>query len=214
MAHGDEVDRPKVSARRYRIGLWAVAVISLVGAGLGLIGRSMSQSAIHGGDWRVDASLIAVTAVAFVVLLALLILPRYTARRDRLVAQVRQARPAAVVIPAYSSRDLWSDAVEAGVGTGGIARRLTTTLAVALVGDTAEIWIRGDREPRWSVRRTGARVELRQVEMGQTSQLGLRISDGIRGVSFVPHYGVTNTIGSVERALMDLGEDPADHLER
>ncbi|WP_123814953.1 hypothetical protein [Myceligenerans xiligouense] len=189
-----------------------MAVISLVGAGLGLIGRSMSHSAIHGGDWRVDASLIAVTAVAFVVLLVVLVLPPYTARRDRLVAQVRQARSDAVVIPAYSSRDLWSEAVEAGAGTGGIARRLTTTLAVALVGDTAEIWIRDDREPRWFVRRTDSRVELRQIEMGQTSQLGLRISDGVRSVSFVPHYGVTNTIGSVERALADLGEDPADHL--
>lgn len=190
-----------------------MAVLGLLGAGLGLVGRSMRHSAIHGGDWQSDALLIALAAVAFVVLLVLLLLPRYVARRDRLLTQVRQARPSAVVVPAYSSRDVWSDAVEAGVSTRGITRTWTTTLALAVVGDHVEVWVRGDREPRWSVRLKGARVEIRQIEMGQTSQLGLRIFDGAKGVSFVPHYGLANSVSSVEQALRDLGEDPADHLE-
>ncbi|WP_166847087.1 hypothetical protein [Isoptericola sp. BMS4] len=116
------------------------------------------------------------------------------------------------MIPAYSSRELWSDAVDAGVGTQGLSRRWTTVLAVAVVGDRAEIWICGDREPRWSVRLVPGRVEAREIAMGETSQPGVRISDGTASASFVPHYGVGSSIASVEQALRDLGEDPADHL--
>lgn len=217
MARGDEGDR-RLSVRRYRLVLWAVAVLGLLGGGLALVGRSMSHASIHGGDWQENASFIAITAVAFVALLLLLLLPPalrfYRIRQERHVAQVRQARPDAVVIPAYSSRDLWSDAVDAGADPRGITRTLTTTLALALVGDTAEVWIRGDQEPRWSVRITGARIEPQEIAMGETSQLGLRISDGSTSVSFIPYYRRSTRVRAVERALQDLGEDPADYLKR
>lgn len=203
----------KVSVRRYRLVLWGTACLSLLGGALALIGRSMSHASTHGGDWRDDIVVLAVTVVAVVLLGVVLLLSWFARRRETFVAQVRRARPGATVIPAYSARDLWSDAREAGVGTTGIARRLSTLLAVVLVDDTAEVWIRGDREPRWSVRRTGAQVDFRELDMGRTSQPGLRISDGSTGLSFAPWYARTNAFRSIERALVDLGEDPADHLD-
>lgn len=212
MSRADGRARPRLSVRRYRRGRRAVAALGLAAGGLALAGRWMLGAPFLDGDRWVGTLLVVAAAAALVVLIVLL-LGRYGAKRDRLVALVRQERPGAAVVPAYSSRDLRADAVAAGVATHGIARKLTTTLVLALVGDDAEVWIRGDRGPRWSVRLTAARVELREIDMGQSRQLGLRIADGTRSVSFVPHYRGLSDVGSVERALSDLGEEPADHLE-
>lgn len=152
-------------------------------------------------------------ALVFVAVTTILLFFLYSYRRTRLADLVNDARPSATVIPCYASGGLRQEATEAGAMATGLAWYLTTTLALTVLDDRVEVWVRGDREPRWAVMRAGMRIEVRGVLIGSNSQPGIRIADTRAAVSFVPHYARTGQGARLERALRDLGEDPARHLE-
>lgn len=113
--------------------------------------------------------------------------------RNRLRDAVVRSRPGAVVIPAFAEGPLPS------------------ALAIAVLGDRIEVWDGGGRH-RTTMALTGATISVQRVRTGGGSYPGLRIEQGGDSLSFVPHFAATVRASDLERALRELGEDPADHL--
>lgn len=198
--------RSRLNVGRHRRGRWLLGSVVVVVGVFSLVARYWFEDA--------ESRVAGLIAVGLVALLVAVLLSIYSGRRDRLMTRVVRARPAATVIPGYCSSDLRDDAIRAGVPTRGLAAFFTTTLALAVLDDRVEVWIRGDRQPRWSVRRAGADVSLHRVWMGRSHALGIRVSDGDAAVTFVPHHEGVLGFARLDRALRELGEDPGDHLER
>jgi hypothetical protein len=121
-------------------------------------------------------------------------------RRDRFQNFVAAARPGATTIPALA---------ESPRGLAGMA---PTTIVLAVLDDHVEVWANRSA-PLATIPLTGAEVGVQQVFTTRTqNHPGVRVANGAASVSFVPHYSALVNPSDVERALRELGEDPADHL--
>ncbi|WP_166847085.1 hypothetical protein [Isoptericola sp. BMS4] len=74
--------------RRYRRTRWVVAAVGLLGGVLALVARALIGAPVFDGDWWAATLVVVIVAVTSALLIALLV-RRYGARRDQLVAQVR-----------------------------------------------------------------------------------------------------------------------------
>lgn len=208
----------RFSTRKHRRRLWIGWALGVVLAVVGIAttlrypsatGRSLDERPIP----LVGGIVTGVVICAVVIAIAVPILLR---RLDILVQFVSRARPGAAIIPGSGSKETRRDARRVGVS----ARRLggTSILVLAVLPDHMEIWARKDLAPRWTISRAGAEIEIISIEhtgvgLNTRSLPGLRVSDGERSVHLFPGYPGLDRPASRERALRDLGADPAAHIE-
>jgi hypothetical protein len=208
----------KFSTRKHRRRLWVGwalgCLLAVVGVATGLrypsaTGRSFDERLTP----LVGGIVAGVVICGVVIAIAVPILFR---RLDMLVQFVSRARPGAAIIPGSGSKETRRDARRVGVSV----RRLggTSILALAVLPDHIEVWARKDLTPRWTISRAGAEVGIISIEhsgvgLKTRSLPGIRVSDGERSVHLFPGYPGLDRPASRERALRDLGADPADHIE-
>jgi hypothetical protein len=176
--------------------------------------------------WRTPYTDVAVPVMVGTFLLGLITTGIWLAvqrkRRDGLLKAVQAARPGVPVILALGTSATREDALRAGVGTNGFNQWSgTSSLALAVLPDVVEVWVRGDQWPRWGIRRAGAEIGVRTMHLGSTrgpqprGVIGLLVSDGERSVHCVPYYRTISGrrhVAHVEQALRDLGLNPAFYL--
>lgn len=201
--------REKFDVTRHRTATWIAAAGAVVTVTFALLTLGRSE-----GPYAV---LIFLGACVVLGLTAVVTAPLFRRRRARLPDAVRAAHPGAPVIPARSAPATRKDAGLAGAATDGLGKWTTSTIALAVLPDRVEVWVRGDQRPRWAVRRADAEIGVESLRFpGQTPDLpGIRMSDGERSVHFIPYYPDIRRrrqVAHLERALHDLGENPADHL--
>lgn len=166
--------------------------------------------------------------LSFVVLLAIVIpvATVVTNSRDRRFHEefrqfVTLGRRSSPLIIGYQPHDLLDRAGTAAVPTDRIGAGL---VGFAIRSEGVEVWVPGDVEPRWRVRRTPGWVSVLPSKLpGKAGNLAapvlhaIVVYDGERSASVIPSAlkvrGVRQTPTAVyAQALRDLGEDPADHL--
>lgn len=196
--------------------MWIVAIAAGVVAVVVLAVRAVLHSRAHGGDWPtvLAQSGAGGAALAIVVLTAIAPLAwrTYARRRTSHLEMVHDARPDATVIPAFTARDSLKDLTSTGASSLRIPK-YSAIVALVLLNDLIEVWVRGGGTPLGTIQRQGMAVRIGAVPTPRWSQPGIRIDDGTSSVTFVPHYPRTDRATQFERALRALGEDPSNHVE-
>ncbi len=157
------------------------------------------------GGYATMVGLVFVFILSFVVLRSVLV-KRGAARH----------RPAALVIPAYTTGDLVDFVAKAGLSSHKWGGDGGTPIAVSVSDECVELWSGSEDEPRISLPR--AEIGSAAVVSGEFGRkfgqprtmrvIGLRTSIGI--LKFVPAYrSIRNTFGStptgLDRAISELG---------
>ena len=157
---------------------------------------------VHAGVSGRGDPLTALVAVGLGLVIITVIVVAQTGRRTRLRRLVAVARPDATLIPAFAE------------SPGGLTGQVPVTILVAVLTDRMEVWA-GGREPLSTLTLTDADVRVDGVLTGSRRYRGIRVTNGACSVAFVPAYSaLVGLTADLERALRELGEDPADHVRR
>lgn len=217
------------AVNRFRIGAVVLAAVGLVALAARLLfGYRDSEGILESGDltllWGMLAVLVVVIGVAVAV-------TRSQNRANRQFHEefqrfLAREHPAAPVIVGPQPRDLLARATAAGVSTDRIGHGGLAGLVVQQ--DGVEVWIPGDLEPRWQVRRIPGWVRVAPSAVPKqkwpaqgpdTVVHAIEVSDGERSASVIvqPERTVRRNPGramveAFAQALRALGEDPAEHI--
>ena len=227
------MDRKLVDLEHAVNRVWAGrAVLAAVGvlllAARLLFGFRGSEGILESGDltplWVFLAGLATVIGVALAV-------TRSMNRAERRFHQefqrfLAREHPHAPIIVGLQPHDLLARATAAGVSTDRIGHGGLVGLAVREEG--VEVWIPGDLEPRWQVRRVPSWVRVapsalpRQKWPKQSPDMvvhAIEVSDGERSAAVVVRPekpGRKNpgraTVEAFAQTLRALGEEPAEHI--
>jgi hypothetical protein len=96
---------------------------------------------------------VAILVVAVVVVVTLAVVVR---RVSGLAQHVARRRPGAVLIPAVTAGEMPDLAGSLGVSRRGLGGQGGSPVALAVLPDRVEVWLRGDEAPRWWVARTAS----------------------------------------------------------
>lgn len=205
----------KLSPRREKSRAWILAVIAGVLGTTALGIRAKLHAEAHGGDWTTAlASGAGGAAVAIIVLavIAPIAWRTYARRRAGHLEAVQAARPGATIIPAFTARDSLNGLRQTDTSTVPVPK-YSAVVAIAVLNDCVEVWVRGSGAPMGTIQRHGMVVRIGTVPRPRGSQQGIHLDDGTSSVTFVPHHPHTNRATQFERALLALGEEPAQHVE-
>jgi hypothetical protein len=193
-----------------------VAVVGGVLAAAVLAVRAVLYSGAHGGDWRAVLAQSGAGGAALGIVVLAVIIPlawrTYARRRTGHLEMVQAARPDATIIPAFTGRDSLKGLTSTGA-SGFRIPKYSVIVALAVLDDRVEVWVRGGERPWGTVQRRCLAVRVGMVTEPRWSRPGIRIDDGTSSVAFVPHYPRTDRATQFERALRALGEDPAIHVD-
>ncbi|WP_454856543.1 hypothetical protein [Promicromonospora soli] len=188
----------ELDARRRRAALWIIVGIIAVVIAVPLLASVGFRGS--GPARRVVEPLAIGLGLGIALVFITAIILAQTGQRSRLRALVAEARPGATVIPAFAE------------SPGGLTGWVPVTIVVAVLADRVEVWA-GSRDPLSTVALTNADVRVDGVLASSRRYPGIRITNGADSLSFVPIYSAAiGRPADLERALRELGEDPADHV--
>lgn len=217
------------AVNRVRIGVVVLAAGGLMVLALRLLfGSRGSEGILESGDltmlWGVLALLVVMIGGAVAI-------TRSKSRANREFHQefqrfLAREHPDAPIVVGLQPSDLLARATAAGVSTERIGHGGLVGLVVRQEG--VEVWIPGDLDPRWQVRRVPDWVRVAPSDLPKqkwpaqspdTVVHAIEVSDGERSASVVVRPEKTDrknpgraTVEAFAQTLRALGEDPAEHI--
>lgn len=145
--------------------------------------------------------------IAVVGIVVAIVLPRTSRRLARTTDHALARRPGAITVPAYSCAEMHAIAQAHGVSAQGLSRHGGSPLAIAVLADRFEVWVRLEETPRWTVMRNP-----------QTQVVSARGGYGNREVNAVAVVDETGTPGFLVvpayRPIRNMGGSDAEGLQR
>jgi hypothetical protein len=137
---------------------------------------------------------------------------------DQVVRHASAQRPDCTVIPAavLTQSRVFGD--ELGLQTAGLSASGGSPGALVVLADTVELWSgEYEREPRWSMPRTGLQIDVDPVRAGIANNWdAVWLSDGLNRLAVSPRYSRSSNgpANDIDRVLRELGQDPAEVRRR